>query len=78
MSNDYQKQRQLELRARPLWQLRAIGNGSLRTCINCEHWEGNNVAAEKRKEECRLAPGSRPPAMVIVLGCDSWQQEIPF
>ena len=78
MSNDYQKQRQLEERAMPMWQLRAVRNGVIRTCINCEHWEGNVVNAEKRKEECRLAPGQRPPALVLVLGCDAWQQEIPF
>ena len=74
--NSITRQRQLEERAMPLWQLRAIRQGTIRTCINCEHWAPNSASAAP--EECVLAPGCRPPAVVLVLGCDSWMQEIPF
>jgi hypothetical protein len=65
------KQQKLEERAMPLWQLRAIRRGLIRTCINCDYWTHD-------KEECKLAPGQRPPVTIIVLGCDAWMEEIPF
>lgn len=42
-----------------------------RTCINCENFD-------KTSEGCRRAKGARPPAEVIVYGCDAWVDDIPF
>lgn len=69
--NDIHKQRRLERQAMPLWQLRAIRMGAIRTCLNCDSYI-------KDVEECKRAPGQRPPAIVLVLGCDAWIEEIPF
>lgn len=66
-----EKQKTLEKRAMPVWQLLAVRRGVIRTCINCDFFK-------KGTEECEKAPGQRPPASVIALGCDSWQEEIPF
>ena len=65
------KTMKLEERAMPLAQVRAIRRGSWRTCVNCDQFN-------KETEGCKFANGSRPPAMVIVMGCDSWVEEIPF
>lgn len=65
------KQRQLELRAMPLAQLRSIRLGTWRTCINCDSWL-------QATEGCKKASGARPPAAVIVIGCDNWIEKIPF
>ena len=71
-AQDSVKQLDLEKKAIPLWQLRALRAGVIRSCINCEHF------VPLPTEQCELAPGQRPPANVIALGCDSWLQEIPF
>lgn len=77
--NDIAKQRQLEVRAMPVAQLRAIRLGTYRTCINCESWGPNVIKkGDAPVEECTKAPGMRPPALVIVLGCDEWVEDIPF
>lgn len=39
------------------------------SCLSCEHFQGD--------ETCKLA-GKRPPAQVIVEGCERWSQDIPF
>ena len=65
------KRQRLEKSAMPIWQLRAMENGCLRSCINC-------VSFNKPTEGCLNAGGQRPPAMVIALGCDSWEMDIPF
>ena len=65
------KQLDLEQAAMPIWQLRAIRSGVIRTCINCENFDLQGG------ELCKLWQ-SRPPARVIVLGCDKWLEEIPF
>lgn len=67
----YQKQRELEKRAMPIWQVRALREGSIRSCCNCEQFN-------RQTELCLIAGDQRPPALVIALGCDSWEQEIPF
>ncbi len=59
-----------EIRAMPIAQLRALRRGTIRSCCNCDLF---NISTEV----CKIA-GSRPPALVIVLGCDSWIEEIPF
>ena len=65
------KRQELEQAAMPIWQLRAVRMGVIRTCINCENF---NIDGG---ELCTLWR-SRPPAKVIVYGCDKWQEEIPF
>lgn len=42
------------------------------SCITCEHFDEKN-------ENCKIV-NQRPPARVIVFGCDSWynKDEIPF
>lgn len=71
MNDDIQKQLEREKIIMPMWQLLAVRRGVIRTCINCDNWE-------KQKEECKLAPGQRPPVIVIVYGCQAWMEEIPF
>jgi hypothetical protein len=68
---------------------RLVDNGICPSCISCEHWGmntnanglsivGSNPGARAEMEEtCRLYKG-RPPAEVIVLGCSSWEWDIPF
>lgn len=41
-----------------------------RSCIKCTQFEEST-------EICRLA-GSRPPARIIVLGCEKYSEEPPF
>lgn len=40
------------------------------SCYNCESFN-------KDKEICLMC-NQRPPAQVIVFGCDGWEGEIPF
>lgn len=53
---------------------RMIDEGWFRSCLNCRHWGAGN-------EICALV-GRRPPATVIVSGCeqhsDTDPDEIPF
>jgi hypothetical protein len=48
----------------------AIADGTWSTCLKCDHW--NETA-----ETC-VYYNQRPPAWVIVNGCDDFQIEIPF
>lgn len=41
-----------------------------RSCLNCENFDSQN-------EVCALAK-ARPPAKVIVYGCQKWEACIPF
>lgn len=52
------------------FQSKAIARHLWCTCLNCEHWD-------KKAELCNLA-GARPPLSVVVTGCPSWLDEIPF
>ena len=45
--------------------------GLLRNCINCAHWSG------AKTEICGLFK-MRPPATVIVTGCNEHTDNIPF
>lgn len=46
--------------------------GLYRTCVNCGNWNS-------KEELCRIAvPPRRPPAKVIVVGCELHSDEIPF
>jgi len=71
LEDDRQRLERVQKAALPIWQLKAMEAGCLRSCINCEHFT-------KSSEGCAIAGESRPPAMVIALGCDSWMHEIPF
>jgi hypothetical protein len=72
LDQDSAKRRKLEQQATALWQVQALRAGCLRSCLNCDNY------THDKREGCKLADGSRPPAIVIVLGCDSWVPEIPF
>lgn len=43
---------------------------SMKTCIRCEHFD-------EKPELCRLAE-KRPPARIIALGCEKFEEPIPF
>ncbi len=47
----------------------------LQSCINCEHFELQPTTLEK----CKLF-NARPPARIIVYGCEKWMEkdEISF
>lgn len=43
-----------------------------RSCLTCVHFRESS-------EDCVLAePWQRPPARVIVNGCEGWAEDIPF
>lgn len=46
-----------------------VEKGVLSTCLTCRNWH-------KEDETCGSA-GARPPAEVIVFGCNQWD-DIPF
>lgn len=49
--------------------------GLFKSCLNCEHWiEG---PPDNRQQLCGLYK-MRPPTKVIVCGCDSHSDNIPF
>lgn len=68
---DNTKQRQIEKRAMPVWQQMALKQGSLRSCVNCFNFTHDI-------EGCKLANNTRPPAMIVAIGCDKWEMDIPF
>lgn len=49
----------------------AFDTGMFRSCLNCAHWSG------EPSEICNLFV-ARPPARVIVTGCDEHTDNIPF
>ena len=67
---EQERRMKLEQQAIAIWQSVALQRGLLRSCVNCIHFN--------KDETCALAPGQRPPAMVIVLGCNKWEDDIPF
>lgn len=54
----------------------ALDQGLFRSCLNCQHWTGENPTAVPA-ESCSLFR-ARPPARIIVTGCDSHSDQIPF
>lgn len=42
--------------------------GTHKNCVNCEHFV---------KDVCELA-GQTPPPRIIVVGCEHWDEGIPF
>lgn len=62
-----------------------VERGVLPSCVNCELWGENANHALKLKPNPQLHPnevctlwGQRPPAKVIVVGCDRHVPDIPF
>jgi len=49
---------------------RMIIDQVFRSCLNCEHFDSG-------LELCMLA-NARPPAQVIVYGCQKWEADVPF
>lgn len=47
-----------------------MNDGLYRSCLNCDHWDQVNEICTTFKE--------RPPAKVIVCGCEHHIDEIPF
>lgn len=50
------------------YQKHCVQNGAWHSCLNCDWWIG---------EQCSFFE-ARPPAEVIVHGCEYWEQKIPF
>lgn len=42
--------------------------GVVSTCLNCLHWQN---------DQCTLA-AAVPPPQVLVFGCQSWDNTLPF
>lgn len=55
--------------------------GMFKTCLNCEHWiEGTQkgtLLTPEQRQICGLYK-IRPPTKIIVCGCDSHTDNIPF
>lgn len=49
---------------------RMMDEGWFRTCLNCEHFD-------EPKEWCKVWK-AKPPAKVIVIGCEEHSDTIPF
>lgn len=70
-NSEQERRMKLEQQAIAVWQSVALQRGLLRSCVNC-------INFQKSTEGCLIAQGQRPPAMVIVLGCNRWEDDIPF
>lgn len=61
----------------------AVISGIWKSCLNCENWSENKLAVKlgefvnEENPVCVLA-NRRPPTEVIVVGCPSWEDCIPF
>jgi hypothetical protein len=59
----------------------AFDQGLFRSCLNCEHWNGEQapgVTLNYPPETCRKYGNMRPPARIIVTGCEGHSDNIPF
>lgn len=54
-----------------------LDQGLFRSCLNCTHWTGETPQYGEPPESCRLYR-ARPPARIIVTGCDEHTDFIPF
>ena len=59
------------------FQRKLLRHQSRCSCLNCDHWVGNNTKREGQSG-CGLAVGAVPPPAVIVVGCQMWCPDIPF
>lgn len=64
------------------WQKEAASSGCLSNCLNCAFWNRPPVQANgvppRPSTGCKLAGDAVPPPEVIVVGCPSWEEDIPF
>ena len=63
-SQDQARQGQLEM------QRNMIKAAKWTTCLNCEYWDHDLAQCGKFE--------ARPPAEVVVIGCEHWLDVIPF
>lgn len=62
---------QEQIKLKQDWQKQMINKaGVLITCANCEAYDRKNDQCAQFKV--------RPPVDVIVIGCEEWEQAIPF
>lgn len=45
-----------------------VKQGAVSTCLNCVNWQAS---------KCKLA-GAPPPPEILVFGCQSWDNILPF
>lgn len=58
----------------------ALDQGLYRSCLNCQNWNGEQAPGVKLAqppETCRLN-GQRPPAKIVVTGCECHTDNIPY
>ena len=69
MTNDFKTKLRLEIKLAILDVLEK--QYPMQSCINCDHFD--------KDEKCKLFD-ARPPAKIIVSGCEKWQDKdlIPF
>jgi len=63
------------------YQREAIRRCFWRSCLNCDHWNDGQAKAGNdagKPQGCRKASYSLPPPDIIVFGCDSYVEQIPF
>lgn len=65
------KQKDLDIRSK------VIKAGIWKTCTNCLHWAPNENKGAAAAEACNIYK-VKPPANVIVVGCVSHEEDIPF
>lgn len=68
MNTKYDEQKKTRIEARQAQQNQVVTAYGWLTCLNCEHW---------RDDKCKLYNAVPPPA-VIVHGCPSHEDKIPF
>lgn len=51
--------------------------GLFRSCLNCDHWINDEDKRTELRETCDLYH-ARPPARIIITGCSSHSDTIPF
>lgn len=56
---------------------RLIDRSVIRCCFNCEYWHVKEENGAPPNEYC-LKYRMVPPPRVIVFGCPTWEQLIPF
>jgi len=57
-------------KASKLFQETALLRNMWRACPNCQHWD-------KAGQKCNKV-NARPPAEIIVIACECWENYMPF
>lgn len=56
-----------------------LDQGLFRSCLNCEHWTGDDPKQILHPPEtCAKFGYQRPPARIIVTGCEAHSDIIPY